>query len=112
MSAPDENDLPDEEIKRMWNEGMEAYERSRIEKLDNLIHHPRLTWVPRLLTGWVCDLWDHKLGMSWDEIRRTRHGKQNYWQRYWGFDQVRTFSANSATSTIPGAKVTYKQVDR
>lgn len=83
-----------------------------IERLDNLIHQPVMKWVPRLLTSWVCDLWDHKLGLSWDEIRCTRHGKQNYWQRYWGWDQVRTFSANTATSTIPGAEVVYKRVDR
>ncbi len=65
-----------------------------IRRLDGLIHQPWLKWVPRLLTGWVCDLYDHHLGMTWDEIRRTRHGKQHYWQRYWGFSQVRTFSAD------------------
>jgi len=82
-----------------------------IRRLDGLIHQPWMRWVPQLLTGWVCDLYDHCLGMTWDEIRRTRHGKQHYWQRHWGFRQVRTFNTNSATSTIPGAEVTYKQVD-
>jgi hypothetical protein len=65
-----------------------------IRRLDSLIHQPWLRWIPRLLTGWVCDLRDHQFGMSWDEIRRTRHGKQPYWTRYRGSaSQARTFSA-------------------
>ncbi len=53
-----------------------------IRRLDGLIHQPWLKWVPHLLTGWVCDLYDHQLGR--DEIRRTCHG----------FSQARTFSAD------------------
>jgi hypothetical protein len=48
-----------------------------IGRLDGLIHQPWLRWVPRLLTGWVCDLWDHQLGMSWDEIRRQHQAHRS-----------------------------------
>ena len=46
-----------------------------LDWLDNLIHHPRMAWLPRPLTSWICDLQDHKLGMTWAQIRRARHGK-------------------------------------
>jgi hypothetical protein len=46
-----------------------------IDWLDNLIHHPRMGWLPRPLTSWICDLQDHALGMTWAQIRRARHGK-------------------------------------
>jgi len=101
MSAPDENDLPDEEIRRMWR----AAGGSWLRRLDDLVHHPRMRWVPRLFTGWVCDLWDHRMGATWDEVRRTRHGKQSYLRRYWGSGQTRTFNANTANGS---AKVTIK----
>jgi hypothetical protein len=45
-----------------------------IEWLDNLIHHPRMGWIPRPLTSWVCDWMDWKLGLTWHEIRLARHG--------------------------------------
>jgi hypothetical protein len=44
-------------------------------RLDNLIHHPRMRWLPRSLTRWVCDWMDHRLGMTWPEIRKARRGK-------------------------------------
>jgi hypothetical protein len=59
-----------------------------IQRLDSLIHHPRMAWMPRILTGWICDVMDHQLGMTWAEIRRARHGKMaGYtntldWRRY------------------------------
>lgn len=75
--------------------------------LDALIHHPRMAWVPRPLTSWVCDWMDHKLGMTWREIRRARHGRlpgysnQLDWRRYLN-------SGSSATTTIGDVKVTYR----
>lgn len=78
--------------------------------LDNLIHHPHMAWLPRPLTSWVCDLQDHRLGMTWAQIRCARHGKLPGYTNQ--LDWRAITSASSTSSTIPGAVVHYKSGER
>jgi hypothetical protein len=77
-----------------------------IERFDNLIHHPRTRWLPRPLTSWVCDLMDRRLGLSWDEIRRSRHGRRSRLA-----NPIDWFSSAGTSSTIGDANVTYNLLD-
>jgi hypothetical protein len=77
-----------------------------VEWLDNLIHQPRMAWVPRPLTGWVCDVMDWKLGLSWDEIRRARHGKRPGYTNQ--LDWVNVTAKSSTASTLGNVTVHYK----
>jgi hypothetical protein len=40
--------------------------------LDTLVHQVPLKWLPYRWTAWICELEDHRLGLSWEEIRANR----------------------------------------
>ena len=81
-----------------------------VEWLDNLIHQPRMGWVPRPLTSWVCDVMDWKLGLSWDEIRRARHGTLPRYTNQ--LDWVNVAAKSSTTNTLGNVTVHYKTGER
>lgn len=91
---------------------MARYPGGLLGRLDNLLHHPRMAWVPRPLTSWVCDVMDHRMGMSWAEIRRARHGKLPGYTNQLDWQPRPAFNNNSSSSTADAVLVHWKSGER
>jgi hypothetical protein len=79
---------------------MARYPGGLLGRLDTLLHHPRMAWVPRPLTSWVCDRMDLRLGVTREQLRQERPNAGPSGNAYRIWDATPTTSGTATVGEI------------